>query len=469
MAVPAPRPVSPGSSSATTRETVLIVVTLASFLSPFMGSSVTIALPTIGREFSLDAVTLGWIPTAYLLAQAITLIPAGRLADIYGRRRIFMLGACVFAVTSLLASLSPSAPFFIACRVAQGVAGAMVFSTSVALLTSVFPPNQKGRVLGINSATVYVGLSIGPTVGGIMTETFGWRSVFLVMVPLAVLAAVLTFTKVQGEWAEARGDTFDAVGAALYGIALLTIMYGFTSLPNWSGLLLIAVGAVALSAFLLWESRAACPVLDIRIFRHNATLTLSNLAVLINYSATAASAFLLSLYLQEIKGLTAEGAGLIMVAQPVVQAVFSPLTGRLSDTIEPRLLASSGMALTAVGLFLFATLDQATPTAFVFLILMLLGFGFALFSSPNTNAVMSAVEPRHYGVASAMLSTMRNLGQTLSTGIAMLVFSLLIGRVEITPAVHGAFVTSMQILFAFFGALCVLGIFASLARGNVRR
>ncbi len=452
----------------TNKWAVLLVTCLAAFLTPFMGSATNIALPAIGREFALDAVALGWVSTAYLLTVAMFLVPLGRLADIHGRKRVFLYGIALFSVASLLTALSPSAAWLIAARVLQGIGSAMVFGTGVAILTSAFPPSERGRVLGVNVATVYLGLSLGPFLGGLLTQWLGWRSIFWVNVPLGVIVIALVLWRIQGEWAEARGERLDWIGSLIYSLALAALIYGFSRLPEWWAAGLTCAGLAGLAILGLWETRAAYPVLDVNLLRRNRVFAFSNLAALINYCATAAVGFLLSLYLQYLKGLSPEQAGLILVAQPVMQAVFSPLAGRLSDRVEPRLVASAGMAITAGGLFLLMWLNGVTSIEFIVFSQVLLGFGFALFSSPNTNAVMSAVETRLYGVASAMLGTMRVTGQTLSMGITMLTFALVIGGAQITPPYYPAFLHSMTIIFIVLTVLCCLGVLASLVRGNVR-
>jgi len=444
------------------------VATLGSFLTPFMGSSVNIALPSIGNELAMDAISLGWVATAYLLAAAMFLVPFGRIADIYGRKRIFTYGILTYTVASMLSAIAPSAAVLIASRVLQGIGGAMIFSTGVAILTSVFPAEERGKALGINVAAVYLGLSLGPFLGGLLTEHFGWRSIFVLNVPLGLIIIAFIFWKLKGEWAEAKGEKFDITGSVIYSLMLIAIMYGFTLLPQMSGAWLILVGALGVVAFVKWEMKVKSPVLNLGLFRNNTVFALSNLAALINYSATFAVAFLLSLYLQYIKGLTPQSAGLILVAAPVVQAIFSPLAGRLSDRIEPRIVASVGMGLTATGLVLFTSLSEKTSLGFIVASLVVLGFGFALFSSPNTNAVMSSVEKRFYGVASGTLATMRQIGMTFSMGMAMLLFTLYIGRVQITPEYYSLFLKSVNVAFIIFAALCFGGIFASLARGKIR-
>ncbi len=456
------------ASNNMSKNVALIVATLSSFLTPFMGSSVNIALPSIGGEFQLNAVILSWVATAYLLAAAMFLVPFGRIADIYGRKKIFTWGVIIYTLSSLLAAISTSAAMLISFRVLQGIGGAMIFGTGVAILTSVFPPGDRGRALGINAAAVYIGLSLGPPAGGFLTEHFGWRSVFLTNVFLGLIIIIAIIWGLKGEWRGAKGEKVDFTGAIIYSLALVAVMYGFSLLPAMIGGVLIITGVLGILGFIRWEMRVESPLLNISLFRNNSVFTFSNLAALINYSATSATGFLLSLYLQYVKGVGPEHAGLVLVSQPVVMAVLSPLAGRLSDRVEPRLLASIGMALTTLGLVLLAFLNQDTGFGFILTSLIILGSGFGLFSSPNTNAVMSSVEKKFYGVASGTLGTMRLIGQMLSLGIAMLLFALYLGQAQITPEYYPLFVKSIRTAFIIFAVLCFGGIFASLARGRVR-
>ena len=452
----------------TSKGVVLLVVTIAVFVFPFMASAVNIALPTIGEEVSVDAITLGWIATAYILSSATLVVPFGRIADIYGRKKIFTYGTVIFTLSSLFSGMADSATMLITCRVFQGVGGAMLAGTAAALLTTVFPANERGKVLGIYVAAVYSGLSLGPVLGGILTERLGWKSIFFLgaLLGLAVISIVLW--KLKGEWTGAKGERFDFAGSVIYVLGLVVLVYGFTLLPAISGVGLIIGGIIGLSAFVRWEMRTKSPVLDINLFKKSKTFTLSNLAALINYSATFAITFLLSLYLQYLKGYTPGSAGLILVAMPAMQAFFSPLAGRLSDRIEPRLIASAGMALTTIGLVLFIFLNEETSLKLIIGNLILIGFGLALFVSPNTNAIMSSAPKTAYGVASATLATSRQVGLVFSMGIAMLIFALYMGRVQITPEYYPLFQQSMKTCFIIFAALCFGGIFASLARGRVR-
>ena len=448
------------------RRTALAVSMVASFLTPFLGSSINVAMPIIAKQFGLSAVALGWVVTAYMLAAAMFLVPFGRLADLVGRKKIFALGLGVDIAGSVVGALAPSAFFLILGRAVQGVGGAMIFGTGVAILTSVYPPGERGRALGLNTAAVYTGLSLGPVLGGLLVHTWGWRSVYLVAVPVAATALALTLTRLKGEWAEARGEGFDFKGSMIFGSGLVALMLGFSRLPSVLGFTLTGAGLMALACFVLFELRAKAPLLDLRLFRNNRIFAFSNLAALFNYGATSAVAFLMSLYLQYIKGLPPQRAGLVLVAQPIVMALASPFAGKLSDRSEPRVIASFGMGLSAAGLLLFSFLRAGTGFGFIVASLVCLGLGFGLFSSPNTNAIMSSVEKRHLGVASASLGTMRLSGQMLSAGITMMIFALVMGRAPIQPSVYPQFLRSVRIAFVFYALLCVAGIFASLARGD---
>ena len=457
-------PVS-GPPSRATERVAIVVAAMAAFITPFTGSATNVALPAIGRELALDAVTLSWISTIYLLSAAVFLVPFGKLADIRGRKRVFVAGLFVHGATSALCAVAPSGPFLLAGRAAQGLGGGMIFGTSVAVLTSVFPSGRRGEAIGVHVAAVYLGLSLGPPLGGVLTQQLGWRAVFVVNAVLGLLAAGIGARGLVGDWAEAAGERLDVRGALLYGVGLAALMYGLGRLPGAEGTALVAGGLGALAAFVAWERRVAHPLLEMTLFSENRVFAFSNLAALINYAATFAVGFLLSLYLQSIGGHSAQAAGALLAAQPLVQAVVSPFAGRLSDRVDSRAVASSGMALIALGLALLA-LPATLPLHYVVGCLVLLGAGFGLFSSPNTNAVMASVEQRRYGVASATLATMRLVGQMLSMGLATLLLALFMGHEPVGPASHAAFVAAARTAFGLFAGLCVAGTFASLARGR---
>jgi EmrB/QacA subfamily drug resistance transporter len=449
------------------KKTVLFVSTIGAFLTPFMGSAVNVALPRIAKEFSMSAVTMTWFAMAYLLAAAAFLLPFGALADRHGRKRVFSIGVLLYSVASVCVCLGRTLPLLLGFRVLQGAGGAMIFGTGVAMLTSVFAPEERGRVLGWNVAAVYLGLSLGPVIGGLLTSHSGWRSIFWINAALSLLVWTLLVVKVKTEWKHPHSAPFDAAGSVLYGASLAALMFGLSRLPSAQGGACAAAGAAGLAGFAWRECRQAVePLLDMNLFFGNRVFAFSNLAALINYSATAATAFLLSLYLQYCKGLDPKQAGLVLVAQPVVMALFSPVTGRLSDRIAPRTLASAGMAVSAAGLLLLAPTGRGTPIEWIVACQLVLGFGFALFSSPNTNAVMGSVQPRQYGVASATLGTMRLVGQMLSMGFAAMLLALFVGGRSITPEAVPAFLVAQRTAFIVTSAVCFAGVFASLARGK---
>jgi len=445
------------------RKLVLIIAIIAAFLTPFDLSAVNIALPSMGQEYSMDAVALGWVATAYLLTSAVFLLPFGRIGDIYGRKKVFTLGLLLFTLASFFMVFSSSALMVIILRLVQGCGAALIFGTAVAILTSVTPPGERGRSLGLYSTAVYLGLSFGPFIGGFLTEHFGWRSIFLINIPIGVFALLLLMT-LKGEWADAKGESFDLAGAVQYGLTLICVMIGFTLLPDPEGFILLLAGTLLLLVFLIHERKVRQPLLDLDLWTRNRPFAFSNIAALINYSATFAVTFFLSLYLQYVRGFDPWSAGAILVVQPVMQALFSPFSGRLSDRVAPGKIASFGMGLTAAGLTCLVFVNGTTPIPVLLGVLALIGAGFGFFTPPNTNAIMSSVEKKNYGVAAGTLSTMRLIGQMLSMGIAMMIIALFIGRVVITPAQHDQLVVSMQVAFSLFAVLCITGIFFSLVR-----
>ncbi len=447
----------------------ILTTTSASFLTPFVSSATNIALPNIGLELGLDTVMLGWVQTSFLLTTAIFLLPLGKVADIAGRKKVFVVGLVVYTASSFFASVANSATILIASRIFQGIGGAMLAATSVAMLSSVFPPQDRGKVLGINVASVYASIALGPFVGGILTQHFGWRSIFSMNVLVGLLTLLLAL-RLKQEWRGTPGERFDIFGSLLYGTSLAAIMWGALSVSSYGGgfysppIYALLIGVFIMVCLVVWEGRTESPVLDVRLFLNNLKFSLSNLSALINYAATYALSFLLSLYLQVIKGFTPQVAGTILMAQPVVQALLSPLAGWLSDRIDPSKVASVGIALNAIGLFVLSTINVETEIISIVMILILMGIGFALFSSPNTNVIMSSVGRELFGVASATLSTMRTLGQTFSIALATLVLSVFVGSEILRPRSLGDFIVGIHVAFLMFGVLCALGVFTSLSR-----
>ncbi len=456
-------------SDKATKRSALIIAALNSFIAPFMLSAVNIALPVIQKEFSVHAVVLTWVATSYILATAIFFIPSGKIADIYGRRKIFIYGTVIFTISTFLCVFIGSIEGLLVLRIIQGIGGAMTVTTGMTIIISVFPLQERGKAIGINTASVYVGLSAGPFAGGLITQYLHWKAIFLIAAILGLVSFILTLSFIKEEWADAKGDKFDLPGSIIYGLSLIIIMYGVSILPAQKAIIFISAGIICFITFVIYELRAKYPVFEMRLFKNNRVFTFSSLAALINYSATFAVTFLLSLYLQYILGMSPQAAGFILVVQPVMQTIFAPISGKLSDKIEPAIITSTGMAFTVIGLFLFIFLSPATTAGYIIGVLILLGIGFGFFSSPNTNAIMSSVEKKYYGVASGSVGTMRTIGMTLSMAITTVIFAVFMGQEEITPETYGVFGQSIKISFIIFTVLCVIGIYFSSARGNLER
>ncbi|MDD5723603.1 MAG: MFS transporter [Syntrophales bacterium] len=450
-------------------KSILISVMMTSFFTTFIGSSTNLALPLIGKEFAGSALVLSWIVTGYILASAVFLLPMGRIADIAGRRKIFLLGTAGFTLFTFLCAVSWSNTSLILFRILQGITASMIYATGMAIISSTYPARQRGKAMGLAVTATYTGLSFGPVLGGFICQHLGWRGIFYFTAFIGFVSVLFIMMRVRDQGISAREEKFDLVGSILYMFGIAALLYGMSSMYGtpWAKYILIA-GVILMTGFILFESKVPFPLINLRLFSHNIVFAFSNLAAMINYSATFAIGFLLSLYLQIIRGYSPQTAGLVLLTQPAVMALFSSFAGSLSDRIEPRLVASSGMGLSALGLFLFTLLGTDTPIWMVTLNLALIGLGFALFSSPNTNAIMGSVSERFYGIAASTVSTMRMIGMAMSMTIVTLLIALFVGDVTLRQMDHVLFLTSFRIAFAVFGILCAGGILASLARGNVR-
>jgi MFS family permease len=442
---------------------VLATVTATGFLTAFAMSGVNVALEQIASDLSLSAVAISWVTLASVLGTGALLMPMARVADFRGRRFVYNAGLAGFAVFCFASGFAPNGAVLILTRALQGVAAAFLFSTTVAMVTLAYPPETRGRALGLQVSGVYLGLTLGPVLGGILTQNLGWRGLFMVVGGLNLLNFIVPFRALRGlEWREPKTDPFDVWGSVAWICALSALIIGFSYLPGLAGYILIPVGVVGLAGFVLLEGRAADPILNVSLLRNNRVFASANAAAFINYSATTAMTFLVSLYLLYNRGLGAQTAGFVLVVGPFVQAAVSPLAGRLADRVEARFVASTGMALCAVGLFALSFLKETTPYWYLITVLSVLGLGFGLFSSPIIHTVMGSVDRRYVSVAAATSSTMRVSGQSFSMGIAALVLAVVVGRHEIGIADHVHLLTSIRILFLFFAPLCVLGVVASL-------
>ncbi len=450
------------------RPIILLVAVLTALLTTFTGSALNLSIPSIDSEFQAGATAIGWVINGYILAAATFSVPFGRLADLTGRVRILKIGILVFTICSGILCLVDSIEVLLLLRVLQGLGAAMIFATSQATLISYYPPEKRGKVLGFLIGATYTGLTAGPVLGGILNHSFGWRSIF-VLTLIVGIAAFLMAVKLPtaSEAPKGQEQSMDLFGSALYVLVIVTMMYGLSAYATVAfAKYLIPLSLALFLFFLRHELRAKSPVIEIRLFRRNASYLLSNLAAFLNYGATSALGYLMSLYLQLIRGFDSQTAGLILISQPLIMALLSPYMGKLSDRVSPHKLASFGMGLCASGLFIFIFITENSPLAMVVLPLLVVGLGFAFFSSPNTNAVMSCVEPRDYGVASSILATMRNLGQSSSMAIVTFIFASFLGNTPLEEANSLTIVHVMRVSFIVFTCLCVVGVFISLKRNK---
>lgn len=449
-----------------TQRSALVIALTTSFMGPFLISSVNVALPTIEKALSLSSLSMTWIVNAYLLASAVFLLPAGKIADSWGQVRTYRTGILMFSITTLLCALSTNGMLLVAARIVQGIGAAMTITTGAAILVGFFPSNLRGRVLGINVAAVYLGLATGPFIGGFLTQNIGWQSIFFISAFLGVISTFLAFKWLTNQVKTTTKEPFDIWGFILYASFLITFTYGATFYQKSHSWAVMIASLVILPIFLYTQANRQYPLLNVKFFMRNKLFAYSNLATLINYSATFAVVFLLSLYLQKIKHFTPATTGTILIIQPLIQVIVSPFAGTLSDKHGARWLASGGMMLNTIGLYAFSTMDQSTPLPFIIILLVLMGVGFGLFSSPNINTIMGSVAPSQLGFASGTSSTMRVIGQVLSMTITTLLFSIFFENLPLSEVTAENFIMAYKLAFYILGTICALGIFFSIQRGD---
>ncbi len=451
-----------------TQTVTLIVVVITAFITTFTGSALNLSIPAVSRQFSISAGAAGWLITGYTLAVAAFSVPTGRLADITSMKKVLSAGILIFTACCGISAASVSFVMLLAARIMQGVGAAMIFSTNVAVLIRAFPSGRRGQVLGYSLASTYTGLSAGPVIGGLMDQYLGWRSIFIMTGILGAAALAAAVKKLPPDTAGKTGRiraSLDIRGNLLYIISIVLVMYGLSEILSGTVPVILTAAGLATGILFVWyELKADDPAVDISLFQENAGYACSNLAALMNYGATFAISYLLSVYLQIVKGYDPGTAGLIMVSQPAVMAVLTPVMGRFSDRFSPFRMSSAGMGFCAAGTFIFIFTGRNTSLAVIMTALAVTGLGFSLFSSPNTNAVMSCVRKEYYGVASSLLATMRSIGHTISMVTVTITVGLYLPDEPLTSSEPEMIIKVMRTTFIIFTAICTAGVFISLKR-----
>lgn len=445
------------------RRNLSVFTFIGAFILPLMSTMMNLAMVYIGDDFGVGSHDLGYINTMFLLGSVITMVPAARLASIHGMRKVFLLGLAIIVTTASLAALSPGFWFLIAMRFAIGAGASMMTVTSVAMLTYVYPPDRRGFAIGVNSTGVYIGLSLGPTCGGLISGSVGWRWAFVLVVFLSLVALFFAL-RFRREVVPSPGEGMDWSGAALWGVSLFVLMFGLMNVTDGYGKVMIAVGIVMLALTVLHLSRASSPVLNLRLFR-SPRFSASCVAAFANYGASYSVSFFLSLYLQSIGALTAAEAGLLMLIQPLGQVLLTAKMGALQDRMrDKRILPFAGMLITLAGvsMFLFIGTDYSLP--YVVLLMALVGVGLGVFASPNTTNIMSFAPPKLRGEASGVVAVVRQTGMILSMSIAMASIAVVMGSADnLGPDTYGEFVDVLKLAFGICAAMCAVGAACSLA------
>lgn len=463
---------------------LLALTSVGAFMTPFDGAIVSVALATMSPELHLSFGASMWVQAAYLLTVAVLLIPLGRLADQRGRVRFYLLGTVVFLGGSLIAGLSVTGSMLILGRVVQGCGAALLAATSAAIVTAVFPPSERGRALGINVMAVYLGLSVGPPLGGFLVDALGWRWIFFINLPIGLAVLIWGWRMLPRSERETGAPRADLAGAALLAIFLICLLVPLTFASEWGWaaartLGLLSVSAISLACFVIVEKRASAPLLDLDLLMRNRLFAAANLAALLNYMALYGISVLTAIFLEVVQDRPAAVTGWLLLSQPLLMAALSPFAGRLSDRIGSRVLSTGGMALVALGMVMLGTMPEAAGAARVVASLAVVGVGMAAFSAPNTSAIMGSVRRDQLSLASAFVGTMRSTGQALSVavlgGIAAGSLGAVGGRLLFThgkgagalaaSAVHG-YAHGYQLAMFVGAGIALVGAAVSLTRGS---
>ena len=440
---------------------IIFAIAFSQFVAPFMFSGVGITLPTFGRDLGASALQLGLTESVYMASTASLLLPFGKYADLTDKKRIFKLGLCLFACLTFLLGLIKNIELFIVFRLLQGIPAAMMMATSMAILTELIPKKNLGKAIGISIGSVYLGLSSGPFIAGWVTSILGWPYVYFLSSFLILFATIVAFRSIQNGPSR-QAVEFDFLGTFSIICSLSLLVAGSASLGgNLSGPILIAFGLFMMIVFVYIQTKISNPLINLSMLTKNSKLKCALIVQLLNYAGSFGITFLFSLYLQYIKGMSPEKAGLTLIIAPLLMTTFAPFFGKLSDKVSPSKIAFFGMifcfAATLVGL----TVENNSPLWKVYLLLSLMGLGFAMFSSPNMNIIMSSVEKNHLSIASAIAAKLRTLGMVISLVLINTFLSTLIGQKMITQQNADTYIKAMHFSILSFAILMGIGLILS--------
>lgn len=444
---------------------VLVAIGASTFMTALDTSVVNTVLPVIRQSFNSQIATIEWVVTIYLLIVSGLLLSFGRLGDLRGHKPIFMLGFGIFILSSALCGMSPSAQALIAFRGMQALGAAMLAANSPAILTKNFPASQRGQALGLQSTMTYLGLTVAPSFGGLLTDWLSWRAVFYINVPVGLLAYLLSWRFIPKDPHSENPERFDLAGAFLFMTGLMLLLFGLNQGHSWGwksasilGILLLSL--CSLFTFIIIEARKANPMLDISLFKRR-TFSASTLSAIINYIALFSILFLLPFYLLQGRGLTPSQAGLLLSTQPLIMAVVAPISGTLSDRIGTRLPCVIGMVLLATGAYLLSRLGPNSAYIHVTLALGIVGLGTGIFISPNNSALMGSAPQHRQGIAAGVLATARSTGMVLGIGLAGAIFTTVLTQSQSVNSLFAA--THASFLFA--SGIALAGVITASIKG----
>lgn len=447
----------------------LASICIATFLVPLSMSALNLALPAMSKELNADAVLVSWVPTINLWGSMVLMLPAGKIADMVGRKQVYLIGVLFFSLASLLVLVINTIEWVLIIRVLQGFASAAIFATAVAIVSTLFSEKNRGMALGLTSTSVYLGLTCGPLIGGWLTEVAGWRSVFWAPVPITLVAMLFVIAYVRSDRKQQAAGRLDWLGSVLFAGWTTAFFLGLSGLPDPAYIGLVVVGLVLLFLFLRQQGQSPHPLVRLKAVANNRIFSRSLMASLFMYGAHYPVLFLLSLYLQYIQGMSPSESGQLILLQALIMALLAPFAGRLSDRYQPRLIASVGCLVYGLGFALLMFIGKGTSPSYIAVALIILGVGFGLFSSPNTNAALSSVPSDRLSIASALMNLARTLGNMFSMAVVVLLFNMLLGNQAIEPESYDQLLSVIRYSLLLACGYTLVAAYNSYMRGNLVR